>query len=98
MLEVFHLPRAEEDLIDIWRYIAHDSESAADRLLDRFADAAEKLAAHPDAGRPRPELAEGLRSLYVGNYVLFYTVTPPRLILVRILSRYLDIDDADFQP
>lgn len=46
----------------IWRYIADDNEKAADRLLDRFQDAANKLAVHPEAGRPRPELSDGLRS------------------------------------
>lgn len=32
--------QAEEDLIDIWLYIAHDDERAADRVLD---DIEEKL-------------------------------------------------------
>ena len=97
MLEVVRLPQAEEDLVDIWRYIADDSEAAADRLLDRFADVARKLARHPEAGRSRPELAEGLRSFVIGNYVLFYLVGRSKLIIVRVLSRYLDIDEGDFQ-
>ena len=96
MLEVVRLPKAEADLIQIWRYIADDNEVAADRLLDRFADVAEKLAAYPEAGRSRPELAEDLRSFVVGNYILFYLATPTQLIVVRVLSRYLDIDQDDF--
>lgn len=95
MLEVVRLPQAEADLIQIWRYIADDNEAAADRLLDRFAEVAQKLAAHPEAGR-RPELAEGLRSFVVGNYVLFYLASRTQLIVVRVLSRYLDIDEDDF--
>lgn len=97
MLEVFRLPRAEEDLIQIWRYIAEDSEAAADRLLDRVSDVMRKLAAHPQAGRPRPELAEGLRSFVIGNYVVFYLPDPSQLVVVRVLSRYLDINEGDFQ-
>lgn len=96
MLEIARLPRAEEDLIEIWRYIA-DSETAADRFLERFANAARKLAAHPGAGRPRPELADGPRSFVVGNYVLFYMVDGSQLVIVRVLSRYLDIDTDDFE-
>lgn len=96
MLEIVRLPQAERDLIQIWRYIADDNETAADRLLDRFADVAEKLAAHPEAGRPRPELAEDLRSFVVGNYILFYLASRTQLIVVRVLSRYLDIDQDDF--
>lgn len=96
MGEVVRLPRAEEDLVQIWRYIAYDNETAADRLLDRFAEVARKLASHPEAGRSRPELADGMRSFLVGNYVLFYSATPAELVIVRVLSRYLDIDESDF--
>ena len=96
MREVVRLPRAEEDLVQIWRYIADDNETAADRLLDRFADVARKLASHPEAGRLRAELAADMRSFLVGNYVLFYSATQAELIIVRVLSRYLDIDEHDF--
>lgn len=96
MRKVGRLPRAEEDLVQIWRYIADDNEMAADRLLDRFADVARKLASHPEAGRSRPELAAGMRSFLIGNYVLFYSATPTELVIVRVLSRYLDIDESDF--
>ncbi|MCR6500310.1 type II toxin-antitoxin system RelE/ParE family toxin [Shinella sp. CPCC 101442] len=96
MREVVRLPRAEEDLVQIWRCIADDNETAADRLLDRFAEVARKLASHPEAGRLRSELADGMRSFLVGNYVLFYRAAPAELVLVRVLSRYLDIDEIDF--
>ncbi|WP_337182329.1 type II toxin-antitoxin system RelE/ParE family toxin [Shinella sp.] len=96
MLEVMHLPQAEEDLIAIWRYIADENEAAADRLLDRIAAVTRKLSVHPEAGRLRPELAAGLRSFVIGNYVLFYKVDPGRLVLVRVLSRYLDIGEDEF--
>jgi toxin ParE1/3/4 len=97
VLEIVHLPQAEEDLIRIWRYIAEDNEGAADRLLDRVADIARKFAAHPEAGRPRPELAAGLRSFVIGNYALFYLTNRTQFVIVRVLSRYMDIDDDDFQ-
>ena len=96
MLEVTRLPRAEEDLLQIWRYIAEDNEAAADRFLDRLAAVAGKLSTHPQSGRPRPELAEGLRSFVIGNYVLFYKANATQLVVVRVLSHYLDIDGDDF--
>jgi toxin ParE1/3/4 len=97
VLEVVRLPQAEEDLIRVWQYIAEDNEGAADRLLDRIADVARKLAAHPEAGRRRPELAVGLRSFVIGNYVLFYLTNRTQFVIVRVLSRYLDIDEDDFR-
>ena len=96
VLEVVRLPRAEEDLVQIWHYIAEDNEAAGDHLLDRVSDIARKLAAHPEAGRSRRELLVGLRSFVIGNYVLFYLSSPSQLTIVRILSRYLDIDEDDF--
>jgi toxin ParE1/3/4 len=95
--EIVRLPQAEDDLVAVWSYIADDNEAAADRLLDRIAEVARKLAAHPEAGRARPELAADLRSFVVGNYVLFYLHSSLRLTLVRVLSRYLDIDADDFE-
>jgi len=62
--EILRRPQARLDLIDIWNYIADDNEAAADRLLDRIEQ--------PKAGRERAELAPGLRSFPVGNYLLFY--------------------------
>ena len=85
-------------MVRIWRYVADDNEAAANRLLERFADVARTLSAHPDAGRARPELSEGLRSFVVGNYILFYKATQSELLVVRFLSRYLDIDADDFDP
>lgn len=98
MLEIVRLPQAEDDLVAIWNYIADDNEAAADRLLDRIADVARKLAVYPQSGRERPELASGLRSFVIGNYVLFYLHDSRRLTLVRVLSRYLDIGEDDFEP
>lgn len=97
VLEVVRLPQAEEDLVQIWQYIAEDNEGAADRLLDRIAGVARKLAAHPDAGRSRPELAIGLRSFVIGSYVLFYLTNRTQFVIVRVLSRYMDIDEDDFE-
>jgi len=58
---------------------------------------ARKLSHHPDVGRARPELTDGVRSFVVGNYVLFYSTTRTELMIIRILSRYLDIGEDDFR-
>jgi toxin ParE1/3/4 len=46
-------------------------------------------------GRARPELAPDLRSFPVGNYVVFYRPMPAGIILVRVRSRFLDIQPED---
>lgn len=37
----------------------------------------------PFLGRPRPELADGLRSLTEGSYLIFYRVARNRIEIVR---------------
>jgi toxin ParE1/3/4 len=64
--------KAEEDLIEIWTYIAQDNPQAADRLLDRLDEKSYQLADNPHLGPKRPEIADGVRSWPVGNYLILY--------------------------
>jgi toxin ParE1/3/4 len=54
------------------------------------------LSDQPFAGRERPELAPGLRTLPVGNYVRGGMPLPNGIELVRVRSGYLDIEPEDF--
>jgi len=93
--EIIRKPRARLDLIEIWRFIADDSEGAADRTLDRFEEVLAMLRDNPKAGRARPELASGIRSFPVGNYVLFYRPTANGIELIRVRSGYMDLRSDD---
>jgi len=85
-------PLAERDLIEIWAYIAADSDVFADATLDRIEAKLLTLAGQPMLGRARPELRAGLRSFAVGNYVLFYDFDERGITLVRVLHGARDID------
>lgn len=85
-------PRVRLDLIDIWTYIAQDNPDAADSLLDRFEEVMGRLYERPLMGRKRPELGEALRSFPIGNYVIFYLPNDEGIEIIRVLSRYRDID------
>lgn len=89
-------PRAETDLVEIWSFIADDNEAAADRLLGKIEGILNMLAAHPMAGRARPELHDELRSFPCGSYVVFYLPRSDGIEVVRVLSGYLDLDQIDF--
>jgi toxin ParE1/3/4 len=54
--------RARRDVLAIWRYIANDSESAADRFIDRLTHHFRMLGDVPQAGRKRDEIRPGYRS------------------------------------
>jgi toxin ParE1/3/4 len=73
----------EEDLIDIWRYIAENDYAAADRMLDRLEAAMATLGQNPQMGPARPDLAEGLRYFPVGRYVLLYREIAGGVEIVR---------------
>ena len=84
-------PLALEDLLAIWRYVAADSEHFADVLIDRLDAKLILLADDPRLGRARPELATGLRSFTMGNYVLYYQPIDDGIDLVRVLHGSRDV-------
>lgn len=83
---------AEQDLEEIWLYIAADNIVAADALIDKLIEKSALLAANAELGRGRPEIHAGLRSFPVGNYILFYRPEPGGIELTRVLHGARDID------
>jgi toxin ParE1/3/4 len=96
MLTLIKSPTSEEDLIDIWLYIAEDQPVNADRLLDRLNEAMIKLTEMPKMGVERSELIKGLRSYPLGKYILYYRIKDNDLEVVRVLSSSRDIDSMDW--
>jgi toxin ParE1/3/4 len=85
MAQVVRSPRAEEDLQEIWLYIAADNVDAADRVLDDVATKLSNLADHPQMGASRPDIAPDLRMLPVGNYLVLYRIRGDNVDVVRIV-------------
>ena len=88
-------PAAEDDLVEIWVYVARENERAADELLGRIERAFRTLANNPLIGRARPELAPGLRSFVIGSRIAFYRPTDRGIDLVRVLGGAMDIRPDD---
>jgi toxin ParE1/3/4 len=74
---------AEEDLIDIWFYIAADNAHAADRLLDTLDEKSQLLADNPRLGAGRPDISPGMRLWRVGNYLILYREIGDGVEIVR---------------
>jgi len=64
-------------------------------VIDRIEEAFDMLAQMPLAGRSRTELAAGLRSFPVGNYLIFYVPLPDGIEVVRVMSSRRDVDTED---
>jgi toxin ParE1/3/4 len=92
MPQVVKLPLAETDLDDIWWYIAQDNPDAADLFLDKIEERCRALAQFPKMGISRDELLPSLRSLPIGNYLIFYMPIDDGIQVVRVLPAMRDID------
>ncbi len=61
------LPQAEQDLDEIWWYIAQDNPKNADRFLDSIQETCLAISEYPNIGEARGELIKKLRSFPVGS-------------------------------
>ena len=85
MNDLVFSPQAQQDLIDIWDFIAQDDVDAADRVCNDIEQKCEALTQAPGMGRARDELAPSLRSFPVGKYVIFYRLIANGIEIARIL-------------
>jgi toxin ParE1/3/4 len=83
--------QAEEDLIDIWLYIAHDDERAADRVLDDIEEKLLLLADQPGLGPARPDIAPDLRYFPVRRYLILYRQITDGIEIVRVVHGARDV-------
>jgi len=83
--------RARRDLVEIWSYIAEDSEEAADRFTELVVGSFKLLGQNPYLGRSRDDLRLGCRSFVVGQYVVVYRVAEPGVRILHVLHGKRDI-------
>ena len=99
MAKVFYSSSAENDLLEAWLYVAEDSVTAADRMLDQIEAEAILLLDQPLMGRERNELAPGIRSWpTLTPYILFYFPDEHGVIVTRVLHHARDIPAIDHWP
>lgn len=92
MLRIRKSPVAEDDLDEIWWYIAQDNPGNADKFIDEIEASCLKLAQFASMGRNRDELHPGLQSFPVGKYLIFYMPIHDGIEIVRVLHGMMDID------
>jgi toxin ParE1/3/4 len=89
--------QAEEDLIQIWSYVAMENPAAADRLLDKMEQKWELVATQPRVGAAREDIGTGIRSIVVGEYLTFYRPIPDGIEVLRVLHGRRDVKRAYFK-
>ena len=85
-------PRANQDVNDIWDYIANDNIEAADRVLEALERAMLKLAKNPGMGHWREDLTDKrYRFLLVYSYLVVYRHETKPLQIIRVLHASRDV-------
>lgn len=94
MALILRTPQAEEDIIEIWFYIAVEKQSAlnADRFMDKLDKQLTFLAQNPGIGTPKNQYIKGLYQFIFGNYLIFYFPLSNGIEIIRVLHGARDLD------
>jgi toxin ParE1/3/4 len=82
---------AKRDVAQCWRYIAERNFDAAERWLETVDAKVKLLTKFPGMGQRRDDLAPGLQSFPVGNYLIFYRRVKGGIQIVRVLHGAQDL-------
>ena len=86
-------PQARADLDEIWLYIARESGShaIATRVVGAIAEKFGQFSRFPNIGKSlSSELRPNIRSFPVNSYVIFYSVRPGEIRILRIIHASRD--------
>jgi toxin ParE1/3/4 len=89
---------AEDDVFDIYRYIAlNDSPTKADYALGKLRDACESLSTSPERGHFPPELerigVSDYREIHFKPYRIIYQISRRQVFVHVILDGRRDLQD-----
>ncbi|PYP84085.1 MAG: type II toxin-antitoxin system RelE/ParE family toxin [Blastocatellia bacterium AA13] len=84
--------QAEQDLVDIYDYIADDNPRAAILVMNQLEKRCKSLRLQPKVGRERNYIAPGLRSITESHYVIFYRLMPDEIQVIRVLHGARDVE------
>ena len=89
MAKLIVAPSAQQDLPDIYDYIARDKPIASANWVEKIEEKCKLIAATPELGERRPE--HGIRSSVVGRYVIFFRSIENGIEVARVIAGDRDI-------
>ncbi|WP_348642679.1 type II toxin-antitoxin system RelE/ParE family toxin [Neorhizobium sp. P12A] len=95
LITIVRSNRADEDLIEIWTYIAAENPTAADRVLDAIEARWQQLAQHPYSGVARDDIMPGIRHLIAGQYLTLYRLNDHSVEIVRVVHGRRKVDQDE---
>jgi len=91
-------PTARADLANISDFIAKDSVTAAEKLLDRFHETFRLLAANPLSGEKRTDFGADLRQFTLGNYVILFRPHAAGVSIANVIHGARDLSALFRKP
>jgi toxin ParE1/3/4 len=90
---ILRKPKAVEDLLEIWLFLAEHDENLADRWIDRLDEGVARLAEFPRSGARRGNLADDLRVWPILPYLIIYRLDDAAQVvdILRIVDGRRDI-------
>lgn len=84
-------PSAQQDLSDIYDYIARDKPIAAGNWAAKIEEKCMLIAETPEFGERRPEYGAEIRSSVIGRYVIFFRPIENGIEVARVIAGDRDI-------
>lgn len=92
MVRIIQSPEFRQDTDDAWDYYAEKDPDYAEAFIRKVADKLSMVGRFPQMGRARPALRPDVRSVLVGNYLIYYRVTEDGIEAVRLLHSARDVE------
>jgi toxin ParE1/3/4 len=96
MKRLFYSEFATDDLKGILDYIARDKPEAARTFVDAIIERCHLLAANPELGMRREDLAPALRLFSHRGYGIYYRNLDAEVMIERVLHPSLDVRRQSF--
>lgn len=93
-MNVFRTDLARDEIAAAFDRLEDRSASAAERLAEQVDQACRLIGANPRIGKDRSNLRPGYLSRTVGDYQLFYRVTATEVIVLRFIHGSRDMEAA----
>lgn len=94
-MKIRQTAQAKADLINVWLRIAAHDKATANRVLDDIARRISQLAAYPELGKARPEIASDARALVSERWLILYQITTDCVQIVRVVDGSRDLSKLD---
>lgn len=78
---------ARRDLLDIWRWRGREHPELGDQVVDKIANACERLIRFPHLGAPYSRVALEARKLSIDGYLAFYRIADEAIHVMRVVDQ-----------